>query len=93
MTEYDQKQADEAKLAVEALSDYSNYGHKSKFIVDEVSRQHRTLQQSMFRTMWKCIEHWASLDSGHYDLRNEGTVLACKELIKVFPNGPYLPLV
>jgi hypothetical protein len=80
------------KEAVKGLSDFvNNMTCSPKEFVE--ANEHRTLQQNSFRVMWKCIEYWASLEDNQYDLRNEGTVKACKDLVRLFPNGPYLPFV
>lgn len=48
-----------------------------------LGRQHRTLQQSMFRVMLGVIEHMASNDF-HTDGRNEGSKKVAKQLIAGF---------
>lgn len=53
-----------------------------QFAVEMVHRTHRTLQQSFFRVVLKCIDLWANaLEQGWYDLRNEQTVRTCKKFM------------
>lgn len=70
---------EEAKKAVRVLSDYvNNMGHNPRAFAEEVSREHRTLQQSMFGVMLECIKMWS--EEKYFDLRNEDTVTTCKRL-------------
>jgi hypothetical protein len=56
--------------------------------------EHRTIQQSVFRLMARCVQEWATMhDDGMYDARNEATVTISKELWDRFlkDNGvPYI---
>lgn len=46
--------------------------------VDQITKSHRTLQQSTMRAVSALIFRWAEMkDKGHYDLRNEATVNSC----------------
>lgn len=51
--------------------------------IDGFSRQHRTLQQSMMKTMLSIIEHVAS-DEFKTDLRNEDTKKVAKMIVSGF---------
>ena len=47
-----------------------------------VTDDHRTLQQSAFGLMLKCVEKWADdCENGYYDLRNEATVSESKKIV------------
>jgi hypothetical protein len=66
------------------VSDLSNYVNSSstqpELFAGEVMRDHRTLQQSMFKLFCACIIKWSKCAS--YDLRNEYTVKLCKEIVE-----------
>ncbi len=73
-----------AKEVVNHLSNFVNsYNHDEDGFIEAMSREHRTLQQSMTRLMFKWIEHCAT-DEYHYDGRNEATHKTSKELIGAF---------
>ncbi len=64
--------------------------------VEYILNDHRTLQQNMGRIVVKLIHGWAEMyDTGHYDLRNEGTVKFAAEVRnKVLSAGnTYLPSI
>ncbi len=83
---------DKARVAVQALSDWVNgMGHNNQAFVEGVMQEHRTLQQSMFEVMLACIAEWAKTE--HYDLRNEFTVLKCREIMALLPGGPRAPFI
>lgn len=67
------------------MSDYANsYSrNKGKEFIEGFCRQHRTLQQSMFRMMLEVVEHVAS-DEYQTDGRNEASKDMAKKLIKGF---------
>lgn len=69
----------------------NNMGHDNHDFVQAVMSEHRTLQQQMFETMLTCIDAWAKQE--HYDLRNEYTVLKCREIMNLFPGGPITPFI
>jgi hypothetical protein len=48
---------------------------------DTVMREHRTIQQNVFKAILKLIEHWAAMSSSHYDGRNEKTVQVCQKIV------------
>lgn len=67
----------EAKEIVQKFSDYvNNMGASPDAFAEHVMREHRTLQQSMFRVMLACIKRWSQEE--RFDLRNEDTVNTCK---------------
>jgi hypothetical protein len=50
---------------------------------NEVRREHRTIQQNTARVLFALIERWAGdYESGNFDLRNEDTVRACKDIVE-----------
>lgn len=54
-----------------------------------MQRQHRTLQQNVIGALFVFIKEYAKIDS---DLRNEGSVEACKKLLPVLEET-YLPYI
>jgi len=67
------------------FSDFVNgsNSHEHEEFIKGFCRQHRTLQQSMIRTMMATIEHCASPDYGR-DGRNQGSHDLAKKLVKGF---------
>ncbi len=81
-----------ARAAAKTLSAFVNaYGHSTKAFVQQITSEHRTLQQQMFEVMLSCIKAWA--ESEHYDLRNEYTVMKSKEIMNVLQDGVRVPLI
>lgn len=78
------------------IADYINGCKTSKYFVDGMKNQHRTLQQSFTRVCVDWIEHLALLngkESDFYDLRNEASVKFAKRLTETvtWQDGKYLP--
>jgi len=69
----------------------NNYATDIEGFSEEVTRDHRTIQQNTFRLMVACIEKWAAQEQ--YDLRNEATVKACKEIVAKVESIKFLPYV
>jgi len=71
-----------------AFSDFVNgsNSHEHDEFVRAFSRQHRTLQQSMMRTMMAVVENCASPDYGR-DGRNQGTHDLCKGIVKGYKDS------
>ena len=70
----------------------NSYTTESEEFAEEVTNDHPTLQQTAFRTMLACIEKWSK--KKYFDLRNEGTVKACKKIVEALgEDGVYLPFV
>ena len=71
------------EMAIE-LSDFVNVStHDKQEFANQVTNEHRYLQQEMFNAMFKCIENWAEAkDNGRYDARNEYAVKASKAMIE-----------
>jgi hypothetical protein len=69
--------------AARALADFANaMGNRAQveaFVEELTRRTHRTLQQSVMRTMVACIEAWAAAKDS--DLRNEATIKLCKRIV------------
>lgn len=78
----EQEQHD-AKKITDILSDYVNYRKSNKAFVEAFKREHRTLQQSMFRMFLELIEEMAS-ENYHTDGRNQDSKKLSQTLIKGF---------
>lgn len=76
----------DGKEVAEALSRCANNFGPEKGInkfVETIMRDHRTLQQTMFRFMLQTIYRWSEQhDSGMFDGRNEFTVKTCKKIVE-----------
>jgi hypothetical protein len=72
----------------EAFSDFVNgsNSHEHEEFINGFNRQHRTLQQSMMRTMMAVIENCAEPDYGR-DGRNQGTHDLAKILVKGYKDS------
>jgi len=76
-------QDNEIKLIVSGLSKLANARScDSDIFSEEILKEHRTIQQSIFRMFLKTIDKWAKLPETHYDLRNEYTVLTSRKIMK-----------
>lgn len=87
MTSPQKKGSEEAKRAAQLLSSIvNNFGPEDdiKVFVDEVLKQHRTLQQGIFKVIVTLIVAWANLPENNYDGRNEYTVKTCKQILDLF---------
>jgi len=62
--------------------------------VDEMSCQHRTLQQNFTRMCAAWLEHLGTNVAEQYDLRNEASVMLGREFVeKIPPEKRHLPTV
>ena len=64
--------------------------------IEQLSREHRTLQQGFGRMLVAAIVHFDKMHSaGTYDLRNEATCQMCRALRERLEEGPlkYLPFI
>ena len=88
-----QQERDDVRDAVRLLSRIANKGSSPKLFVEEMSREHRTLQQVMTGLMLSWFEHLAELPEGHYDLRNEASVKVAKKVMEATGGVTRLPLI
>ena len=82
-----QDEVREAKELTNKLSDYVNHNRSNKAFIEAFKRQHRTLQQSMFKLFLEMVEDLAvemASDNYHTDGRNEASKNVAKTLIKGF---------
>lgn len=91
----------QAKEVVTAVTDYLNsYFNKDETFVEQMNKEHRTLQQSFTRLCLCWLENCAS-ESYNFDKRNEASHELSKELIENFLTkretmsnpSQYLPLI
>jgi hypothetical protein len=71
------------EMAIE-FSDFVNVStHDKQEFANQVTNEHRFLQQEMFNAMLKCIENWSdAYTGGRYDARNEYAVKASQAMIE-----------
>lgn len=80
-SEHLKAQREKTEALIEDFSDLvNNFNFESKPFIQAFSRQHRTLQQNMFRTMVDLIIFMSS-DEYRTDGRNEGSKALAKKLI------------
>lgn len=74
-------EANEARDAVRALSHFVNrMGHSQSLLIEELAREHRTLQQSITETMLRWFAHLAMLKEYEYDDRNKASVQMARQI-------------
>ncbi len=90
--DWQQESDEQAREVVRQFSYWvNNMGHNNQPFVEAVMCEHRTLQQQMFEVMLACMEAWAKQEN--FDLRNEFTVLKCREIMAHFPGGAHTPFI
>jgi len=73
-----------AKETVENVTDYLNsFSNKEKEFIQEMNKEHRTLQQSFTKLCLAWLENCASEDY-HFDGRNEDSHRISKEIVEGF---------
>jgi len=86
----------EAEVLARSITDYLNTFNDDEMgalLVEKLLNSHRTLQQNFMRFVVKWIK--ANANTSFFDLRNEGTIMLCKDFNKLMEeeiNG-YLPTV
>jgi hypothetical protein len=78
-------------MANELSSFVNNYGCDEEGFVETATRDHRTLQQSMFRLFLKCIQEWSKQEN--FDLRNEDTITQSKKIMEALGNETFVRFV
>ena len=79
----DNREEQVKKLAQE-LSNVVNEFERTgvKILIEEMSQDHRTLQQGYTRFALEWLYHLSQLPEGHYDLRNQASVEIAKKIDK-----------
>ena len=73
-----------AKETVETVTDYLNsFSSKEKEFIEEMNREHRTLQQSFTKLCLAWLENCAN-EEYRFDGRNEASHTVSKELVENF---------
>jgi hypothetical protein len=65
---------------------------KPAYLIDAISREHRTNQQLIAGFLLEMLQHWSNeYEAGNYDLRNEATCeMAHDVMYDRTPNLPYI---
>jgi hypothetical protein len=82
-SEYLQDQRTKINMAIDTLCNVLNSFSAERtddMLVDALLHNHRTLQQSFWRTINGAMHKYAKVE---YDLRNEGSVRMCERLAEV----------
>ena len=98
VSEIDKKDVDQAEAFVKAFSDAVNnmcYPNElvAQKVVESFIRSHRTLQQSMVRTLYivlRRLGEYYEVHPNYFDARNEESVKWLKEVSKL---DRYFPLI
>jgi hypothetical protein len=78
-----EKELRDARMVIDALSEYVNHRKSSEAFIEMFKREHRALQQSMFRLLLQTMEAIAS-DDYHTDGRNEDSKAIAQTLLRGF---------
>ena len=79
--DYTSNRKDSAEAVIIAFSHaVNNFGFDDKAFINAFCKEHKTLQQNMFRAMLGLIKHMAS-DDYNYDGRNEASHKVAKEIV------------
>ena len=81
MERYELENSREFKVAKELEHALNDYGWNGKRFAMAVTTFHRTLQQTLFRSMVEVIKIMGSEDYG-YDLRNKASHEICKKIVE-----------
>jgi hypothetical protein len=84
----------EEKLAETISNGVNVMGQSPEAFAAAMGRQHRTLQQNFTRFCFAWIRHLAKLEENQYDLRNEASVKACREIVqRTGESSSFLPFI
>lgn len=87
------KEREAMRDLVRAFSNVANRSTASKLFVEEMSYEHRTLQQVMTGMMLAWFTHLAGLTGAEYDLRNEASVHTARKIVEATGGVTRLPLI
>lgn len=79
----EEKELRDAKEIMDALGSYVNYRKSTKAFIEAFKREHRTLQQSMFKMFLALMEEMAT-ENYHTDGRNEDSKKMAQTLLEGF---------
>jgi hypothetical protein len=60
---------------------------------EKLLTEHRTLQQGFWRMISELIIQTAEVPDNYFDLRNEASVMLCREIVAKAKDKLYLPLI
>lgn len=83
-------------LANEICNTLNNFNSKKdrEEFVEQLMRQHRTLQQQAMGLFLKAIEAYAeTYKNGYYDLRNEASTKLCHKMVEAFGEEFHMPFI
>ena len=90
---YDDKRSEGQEVARAVSKLLNNYNStERKVFIDEMSRDHRSLQQSFTRLCVDWLRNLAEREEGRFDLRNEASVKLAREVLPILDRSP-LPLI
>lgn len=91
--DWEEKSRQEAHNVAQAISRFLNVmgEDRLKLLVEEVGRDHRTLQQKFTRVCMLWMEHLAGQE--HFDLRNEASVMLARKIMQIPARDRALPLI
>lgn len=95
MTNWEQLNETEEKQLVDALINIASRRSCNK-VVELLSREHRTHQQSVTHLMLKWLKHLSTLNENQYDARNEASVRVAKIMMRALDDEgliPHLPFI
>jgi len=91
MNEREERARETARNLVDGVN---AMGLDADAFANEILRQHRTIQQTVFKAFLATVKAWAALAPSHYDARNEFTVEQSRKIIEAL--GQYnlrVPLI
>lgn len=95
LSEYALEAIEDVRKAYSNLSDACNMMGMDQLVADtlfkEIQRDHRTLQQTFWRIIFKVMEQYGN--SEFHDGRNEASVAACKRISLEVLDETHLPFV
>ena len=82
----------DTKQVIKELSKFANtMCPRGQEFAEEIMREHRTIQQSMFGLFLRTIEEWSKQE--HYDLRNKYTVENSKKIMELLDGCSQTPFI
>lgn len=86
--EIENKNREIAKEIMKLVNYMGNDKVLGKALAEELSHEHRTIQQNFFRMIYYTASQYEKEMDGHTDLRNEGALALAKLIVKEVPPLP-----
>ena len=94
MSETTEKFAEEIAGGMESFVNTFDRSGDKIFVEHVTLRIHRSLQQSIFRLFYRCIQSWSkSYEDGNYDLRNETACKLSHEIVDLLKDRDGIPFI